>query len=617
MKKLINIALILILTGFSGVAQEQLVGLQGNPQLQKYAATHDLTTKSGVRADTLELPFFDDFARITVYPDQSKWMDYDAYINNQWAINPMSYGVASLDIADSLGVVRGLSSAGEVSDYLTSRPINLNYTAADSVYLSFAWQRAGNCRKPEVQDSLVLEMRSPDTTWISIWRVEGGVADTVFTYELIPISQDYLLKKGFQFRFKNYGSTVANSPEPSYNSNNDVWHLDYIWLDTARTAADTLIEDVAFTENFTSLVKGYESVPWKHFLNQAESLTRDSVTFMYRNNGLTDVQVDRQLLITDMWGNGDYYTIFNDNENIFGLESISYTRPIADYTFESDLEDSARFRVRGVLKTDTVSDRKKFRWNDTVYFYQQFENLYAYDDGTPEVGYGIGGVGTSSAAVACRFEPLVPDSLRGVYIYFNKVLNDENVQYFYLTVWEDNEGVPGDTLLKKIGVKPLHQDSLYEYRYYSLDTSIYVEDAFHIGWIKTTDDMLNVGFDVNRDASENLHYNTFGTWQQTSYEGAAMVRPVLAEHEIVSVPEHPETEKPDVAVYPNPASGEIRFQSQTDFTRCSIYASDGRLIRNELFTRRMDVSALPEGMYILVLQRKNGKPVQTKLIINR
>ncbi|MFW5767089.1 MAG: T9SS type A sorting domain-containing protein [Bacteroidota bacterium] len=618
MKKLINILLILTLAAGFSQAQEQLIGLDGNPQLRKTLELRpDLLPKASAEtSDTLELPFFDDFALISVYPDQNRWTGYDVYINNQWGKNPWSYGVASFDQADSLGEIRPLSSGGEVSDYLTSKPINLEYAPEDSVFLSFVYQAGGHSKMPEEQDSLVLEMTSPDTTWIAVWNSAGGQIDSVFNAVIIPITDAHFLKKGFRFRFKNYASTVANSPEPSFNSNNDVWNLDYVYLDTARSSVDTLIEDVAFMDNFSPLLRDYAAMPWKHFLTTPDDFMRDSVTFRYRNNGETDVQVDRQVHITDLWGNGSDYSIINDNENIFAQEIIEYTRPLDDFTFDSDLPDSARCMMKGVLKTDTVSDREMFRWNDTTYFEQKFENYYAYDDGVPEAGYGIGGVGTASAALAYRFSTVTADTLRGVYIYFNHVLNYANENYFYLTVWEDDNGLPGDTLRYQIGVKPEFKESLYQYRYYALDTPVYIADTFHIGWVKTTDDMLNVGFDKSRDASENIHINMFGQWQESSFEGALMMRPVFSENEFVSVPEKLPLSGKEIRLYPNPARNYVNVSGDMNIERFQIISAEGRVVKQGLFSQRIDLSALPRGMYIVVFENNDGILSRKKLMIN-
>ncbi|MFW5805067.1 MAG: T9SS type A sorting domain-containing protein [Bacteroidales bacterium] len=618
MKKIIHSIIILFLVMGAGYGQEKLVDIDINPALKQHIKKYpECFQKHAKGTDTLDLPFFDDFAVMSVFPDADKWLDKDVFINNQWVLNPMSYGVASLDIADSLGNIRALSSVGEPSDYLTSVPIDLSYDVADSIYLSFAYQAGGRAKEPEEKDSLVLEFTTPDTTWVNMWSVPGGESDSIFNYVLIPITDSVFLKKGFKFRFFNYGSTVANSPEPSFNSNNDVWNLDYIWLDTERSMNDTLIEDVAFTHNFTSLLKGYEHIPWKHFVPRDSMLMRDSLTFQYRNNGETEIQVDRQFFISDLWGNGSPYSVTNDNENIYEEQFISYTKPF-DYVYESDMEDSTWFEVKGVLKTDTVSDRRMFRWNDTIYYHQKFENYYAYDDGLPEAGYGIGGVGTHSAALAYRFAPYQADTLRGVYIYFNKVLNDANQKYFYLTVWDDNGGLPGDTLRKQIGVRPEHIDSLYTYNYYALDTPLYIADTFHVGWIKTTDDMLNVGFDLNRDASNNLHINMFGDWQSSSYKGALMIRPVFSEYEVKLGFDSPDKEQislKEIQLYPNPATTTVNVIGDAEYDTFEIISSDGRYIQRGLSQEKINVSGLNNGFYIVLFYKNNQIVSRQKLLI--
>ena len=594
-------------------AQEQLIDLYGNPVLQKRSLL-SFEQKSVQENDTLEVPFFDDFAVITMYPDQNKWVGRDVFVNDMWGMNPVSYGVASFDMADSIGNIRALSTAGEISDILTSRPLNLEYDIADSVYLSFAVQRGGFSRKPEEQDSLVLQFSSPDTVWHSVWNMAGGESDTAFLYFLVPVQDENLLVKGFRFRFLNYASNVANAPEPSFNSNNDIWNLDYVWLDTARSINDTIINDIAMMYNFESLIEGYESVPWKHYLASSGGAKTDSLTFIYRSNGENEQGVNRQFIISDVWGNGDDFSLLDDNENIHEFEIISYTKPVP-YEFDSDQADSARFEIKGFIETDEEPERLPFRWNDTVYYYQQFDNYYAYDDGIPEAGYGIGGVGTNSASLAYRFEPLTGDTLRGVKMYFNKVLNEENIHYFYLMVWEDNEGLPGDTLAKQIGVRPEYKDSLFQYTYYALDTPVYISDAFHIGWTKTTDDMLNIGFDRNRDASENLNINLFGYWQSSNLAGALMIRPVFSENPVSGVSESQLDNHPEIDLYPNPATDRIRISTSVEYDHVKIVNAYGQIVLEYYDTGVLSLSGLRSGIYVVMLYKDGGIVGSRKLLI--
>ncbi|PIY02093.1 MAG: hypothetical protein COZ21_15940, partial [Bacteroidetes bacterium CG_4_10_14_3_um_filter_31_20] len=81
--------------------------------------------------------------------------------------------------------------------------------------------------------------------------------------------------------------------------------------------------------------------------------------------------------------------------------------------------------------------------------------------------------------------------LRGVNMFFNRTLNDANVKYFYLTVWNNVNGKPGQVIYSKMGEEPQFH-GLNEFQYYSLDTSIFITDTFYIGWIQTTHELLNI-----------------------------------------------------------------------------------------------------------------------------
>ncbi|HOE03909.1 MAG TPA: T9SS type A sorting domain-containing protein [Bacteroidales bacterium] len=608
--------ILFLLPGLSLWAQETLIDIAPSvirDYSKKYFKEYDY--KSVKNADTLELPFFDDFSNSYVFANQAIWDGHSAFINNGYAIDPISIGVASLDILDSTGAVyTNLSfTTSLVSEYLTSKPINLQYSPGDSVYLSFYYQCGGTGEKPDVGDSLVLEFSSPDTTWVSVWNTDGGVAMDTFQLVLVPVTDPAFLKKGFRFRFKNYAS-IGSNYEPSFNSNFDIWNIDYVRLDTARNMNDTITQDVAFISDFTSMIDTYESVPWEHFKPVAAANTIDSLVYVYKNNGTTGQNINRQLTIRDLWGTGSGFSSLDDSENILPGSTLSYGKQV-NYVFNSNTIDSACFELKGFIKTDTTAARRPYRWNDTIIYNQCFYNYYAYDDGSAEQGYGIAGQGTAGSAVALMFEPLQADTLRGVNIFFNQVLNDANIHYFYLMVWENDGGVPGDTLVEQIGVRPIYTDSLNEYRYYALDTPVFVSGAFFIGWVKTTDDMLNVGFDKNRDASSKLLYNTDGNWTQSSLKGAIMVRPVFGKDpNPLSIPVVPESR---FVLYPNPASNQVNIASEygTLDGECFIYDCSGRLQFSGKAYETIDVSQWNNGLYIVHVMRDTG-PTTLRLVVS-
>ena len=36
--------------------------------------------------------------------------------------------------------------------------------------------------------------------------------------------------------------------------------------------------------------------------------------------------------------------------------------------------------------------------------------------------------------------------------------------------------------------------------------------TFYVGWIQTTDDLLNIGLDLNKNSNQYMFYNFNGTW---------------------------------------------------------------------------------------------------------
>jgi len=613
-----HLLLIILVLPFLGLFGQEVLTNFGNLTLQKYSKDYfnRIIQKSTMEIDTLDLPFFDDFANSYVYPDSTKWMDKFAFVSNEYANDPITYGVVTLDAINQYGAVYTHlpSISSSIADFLTSKPINLEVAVEDSVYLSFYYQAGGNGNDPELRDSLVLQFKSPESEWTSIWHSGGGEAVDTFKLVMIPVIDEQWLIKGFQFRFLNYAS-VSSAYEPSWVSNTDHWNVDYIKLDTARVYSDTLANDVAFIRNYRSMLNGYESVPWNHYKLNHDGLVEDSLTFVYKNSWDDTYNINRQVQIIDIWGTDAGYSMLDDNENINPFETIEYKREIP-YYFTSDSEDSARFMIKGFLKTDITADRYIYRWNDTVHYYQNFENYYAYDDGTAERGYGITGQNTAYASLAYQFTPLVADTLYGVYIYFNQVLSEGNRKYFFLNVWADDNGTPGDTIFQKIGVIPEYSDEVNGFLYYPLDTAIYIDTTFYIGWTKTTDDMLNCGFDLNRVSNKHLFLNISGAWQGSQIEGSLMVRPVFGYKPLKSsVPQF--TQNMDFEIYPNPAFDFINISALTDYESVEIYDATGKLVLTAFGNSEIDVSSLVNGMYFIKLRSNSDIYKTQKLLISR
>ncbi len=315
-------------------------------------------------------------------------------------------------------------------------PINLAYTSSDNIWLSFFYQAGGLGDPPEEKDSLTLQFLAPDENkWYSVWKTDS-ISEQRFTPVIIKVDDSRFLKNGFQFRFVNYASLSPNLNDPSLAGNCDIWNIDYVLLDKNRNASDTIFKDVAFRLPIRSLLKSHESMPWRQFKEIELQEMRSSIPIHYRNNDIIVRNVTRNFEIWDVYKNTEADAFSAGATNIDPLTNVDYNANLI-YTFQSQNEDTALFRITCSLKTDEFDPKS----NDTTVYYQVFNNYIAFDDGSAEGGYGINGLGSRNAMVACRFDSYIPDTIRAIRICFNDSYLESNKRAFDLIVWDDNNGV--------------------------------------------------------------------------------------------------------------------------------------------------------------------------------
>jgi Secretion system C-terminal sorting domain len=590
----------------NAAAQEFVTGLQSN-----YRITHSKEkrreSKGLAAADTLALPFFDDFSGHSIFPDTSRWIDDYVFINNTYSDRQITAGIATFDALDNTGhLYANASSDGFEADHLTSKPINLNYTVSDNVWLSFLYQAGGLGDPPEENDSLTLQFYAPlEQKWYSIWKAEGSL-DQRFKTAIIQINQDRFLQKGFQFRFVNYASLSANLTDPARVGNCDIWNVDYVLLNKNRNGADTVFADVAMTLPVRSLLKSHEAMPWKQFLQVYLQEMGSSILVHYRNNDTITRNVTRNFEIWDVYKNSLAYAFSAGATNISPLTSIDYNANLV-YTFSTSNNDSALFRITSYLKTDNFDPKG----NDTLIYYQVFKNYFAFDDGTSEGGYGIDGLGSRNAMVAYKFESYMPDTLRAVQICFNDSYQNANLMAFDLAVWDDNNGIPGNMIYTQTNVMVQQGNVINGFYSYTIPEGVPVTGVFYVGWRQTSETFLNAGYDVNTPNAGRQFYWLNGQWSQSEVPGSVMIRPVVGSPLITSVHDITAKNKNIMNIWPNPASdyinidaGDLQMSGPSFITITDL---NGRELIRVLFNNKVDISSLKDGIYFLVIN-VNGSP---------
>jgi hypothetical protein len=589
-------------------AQEVITGLQSNHSItNKGKLLKEMRASSS--SDTLSLPYFDDFSGHSVFPDNQKWIDNFVFINNTYSDKQITAGVATFDAIDNSGrMYSTANSTGFEADHLTSHPINLNYSASDNIWLSFFYQAGGLSDAPEANDSLTLQFLAPnENKWYSVWRT-GGSLDQRFRPAIIRIDNARFLQKGFQFRFINYASISPNLSDPSMIGNCDIWNVDYVLLNSNRNNADTVFADVALTLPLRSLLKSHEAMPWKQFRQVYLQEMGSSIPVHYRNNDLITRNVTRDFEIWDVYRNAEAYSFSAGATNIGPQTSVLYNANLV-YTYNTSNNDSALFRITASLKTDNFDPKG----NDTLIYYQVFQNYFAFDDGSSEGGYGVNGLGSRNAMVAYKYFSYLQDTLRAVRICFNDSYQDANKREFDLVIWDNNNGLPGNIIYTREQVMVEQGSGINGFYNYTIPDGVVVNGIFYVGWRQRSESFLNVGYDVNTPQAGKQFYWLNGEWNQSQMPGSIMIRPVVgAPLKITSVKETLYKNKNLMSFWPNPARDYININPGELQLHGSLFISfidlNGQELLKVPYSDRVNISSLHDGMYYLVISM-NGQPV--------
>lgn len=610
------------------VAQEQLMPISGNVELQqaKQSSLSTLKTSSITGLDTL--PFFDDFSYSfqSAYATPNHWIDSSVYINSTFAVAPISLGVATFDGLNHKGYPYNLYAATNSSgqaDFLTSRPINIQkkgnkvYGINDSIYFSFYYQAMGRGDWPESIDSLSLDFYKPNQNkWVKVWGKAGYKpmgADTGFHRVMIAIKDTAYLDSLFQFRFRNR-ATLSGSL--------DHWNIDYVYFNSGRGINDTLFQDVTFAYMSNPFLKNYSKMPYSQYIT---SEFAPNFNNWLRNNDKVASNITY------------YYDVYNQTnalkhsysavDNILPFENNGYQTGVSQFavstgTFVQPPLTDTVLKIKHYIKTSS-SDFTKI--NDTLIQYQNFPNYYAYDDGSAEVGYYNN---TFGAKVAVRYTINKPDTLRAINIYFDPITQGGIItgSSFRLMVWGDGGGSPTTIpILKDSLVYPLYlQGKHNKMPTYALTTCMPITPGtYYFGIQQSSNQPLNIGFDKNTNHSSALFYDIGNGWTNSTIKGSLMINPVMGCYvppPPVGVKEFTKQEQLSFNLFPNPANNEItiNYRNSNNSSRLLIHSVVGNELLNTVINNNetIDINSLSSGVYVVTLI-SNGLSSTQKLVISK
>ena len=602
--------------------------------------------EKGGESIVLQLPFFDDFSDYEGYPDQSRWQSVQAYVGKGYAREAPTVGMVTLDALNENGDLYPQASTNLfTADTLTSQVIRLDSLtgtirralhAGDSIILSFfylpgGWygdplDRVGSA--PSLQDSLFLDFYDvADSVWHVVWATPGRNADTVGTsshwpwrFASVKVDDDRYLTSRFQFRFRNYAS-LDDNPKSGIAGNCDQWNIDYVYLNYGRTSADSVFRDVAFVEAAPSMLAQYYAMPARQY-TASDMATSIDMRLVNRYN---------QTLASNY-----SYRVFDENWTVVknydgGMENIPaffpdgryqthtvHRKPPVNFSFPVSGQQTT-FEVLHLFREGVGGDGHPE--NDTIRFRQVFGDYYAYDDGTPENGYGVtkSGPTVGKMYIACRYQLHIPDTLTAVDLFFNRTRGGENENVpFVLCVWSCQNGIPGTLIYRDDTRYKPEFDGLNRYHRYKLDRSLVVSDTIFVGFEQQTTDFINLGFDRNTDSRRHTFYRVSNEWMQSIWTGSIMMRPCFGQSALIGI-NGVEPELKEVVVYPNPVRGELHLEAkgfEMENTGVEIVDLYGRVVMEEAFSNKINVAGLRAGVYFLqVSEQHTSQRIIKKIIV--
>ena len=465
-----------------------------------------------------------------------------------------------------------------------------------------------------------------DTTWYHVWSTPGRSLEqfvvendgAYFQQVMIPITNPRYFRSDFYFRFYNYASIVSSS-QPSGRGNEDNWNIDVVYLDLNRNYYDGSYPMLAFSGKAPNFLKRYQSMPYRQYRVTNTSALNESLALDIANLDKEAHEMHYHYTVTQVGGNQHYRhdvdPVIIEPFNEWGYlpcdwEYENPACPFVGQAFSIDyLRDTTSYIVRHYIYDSTCYPPLI----DSLVYKQGFYNYFAYDDGIPELGYGVE---PASGSFAVKYELATYDTLCGVQLLFNHTLNDANDKYFDIVVWKDENGHPGAEIYRKTNLRPKWEEQPYKFSYYTFDKPVMLSGIFYIGIMQQSGGIINIGFDSSFDNSQYNFINVNGAWQNSQFPGSLMIRPVVGASYYIGVEEQ---DAQSIRLFPNPASSVLNIQGveAADIAEVNVYDLMGRRLSHTAYSSQIAIADFSEGLYLLQVTTTTGTQFTQKFMIQK
>ncbi|KEO75327.1 T9SS type A sorting domain-containing protein [Anditalea andensis] len=562
----------------------------------------------------LSLPFWDDFSSGEI--SDQKWVNSGVTSSFTVGINPPSLGSILLDGVDARGnpYSQTIRERGE-GDQLTSMPFDLSVLSQqemNTLYLSFFWQAGGRAEFPDGDDFLELYFLDSLGQWNRIWDMAGGdlSKQEVFTQELVRIPPEYA-HTDFRFKFSHRGRLSGPF---------DGWVLDYVYMNTGRTANSLYFDDRSLSQLPNSPFGKYSAVPLFELQRNPDAYS-EAVQSQFNNLSNQFRAMEYTILLRNSQ-TGEVLKTLNSNTPFnpvplarerrnFGSNPMSplSARQPEEFDLETIiyLTTGDGFHIEQIQQQDTTFYTEvDFRINDTLRNVSPVRDYFAYDNNSLDYAAGIN---QRSGMLAVRYSIEEEAFLKGISINFTN-FSQINMP-IEVMVWNDLQGEP--VFARELGIP--EKETINAFSYIPLDTLLSVSDSFYVGFRQFTNDFIHVGLDKSNDNGGEIFFNVVGEWEQNNMvAGSLMIRPHLT---LERPTENRGEELPlGIRAFPNPVTDLLYLEG--DIKEVFVFDTYGRQINLPIESydsgKILNFMGRNKGVY-MIRTYKNTKSTSIRILV--
>ncbi len=466
-----------------------------------------------------------------------------------------------------------------------------------------------------------------DTTWHHVWSTPGQDLQSFmdendgdyFRQVMLPVTNLRYFSPNFFVRFSNYAS-IVNSSQANGRGNEDNWNIDLVYLNIGRSIQDCNYPMVTFSGQAPSFLKRYKSMPYKHYRSNPTTAINEQIQLHIANldNQLHNVSYYYRV---DQEGGGQSYEFGHATCEALPYQEAGFLAcsgeqaalacPFVGSSFSLLYDrDTTSYLIRHYVSDSSSTPPL----TDSLVYHQGFYNYFAYDDGTPEQGYGVEPAGS---CFAVRFDLTMPDTIAGVQLLFNHTLRDANDDYFNIVIWKDNNGHPGQEITRLNNQRVRWGDHLFEYVYYPLQgQTVIASGTIYVGIEQQGSEIINIGFDKSTDNSNYNFFNSNGSWLQSQLSGSLCIRPVVGKSYYIGIQD---IDTGAVQLFPNPASSTLHVGGigSNRLASIDIFDLTGRLLLHSAYQNEISLSELTNGLYFIRITTTDGNISAKKFMVSK